>query len=124
MGALGGRVALVRQQGRLAACLRPTAMWVVGEVGSLRSPERRLRTVGTAATFRRVSLCGCLCVALGVWAASWLTRVASDMRVWLSLPLRLFQASFASILGRPWLMDLVGGGLVPSESSARPCRCW
>ena len=56
------------------------------------SPERRLQTVGTAASFRRVSLRGCLFVVSAVWAARWLTSGASGMRVWSLLPLRLFRA--------------------------------
>lgn len=54
VAAVGG-VALVRQQGRPAACLQSTTRWVVGEGGSHRSPERWLRMVGATAPFRRVS---------------------------------------------------------------------
>lgn len=83
--AAGAGVELVRQLGWPAACLRFSARWVVGEGGSLRLPEQRLRMVGVVAPFRQAPLRGCSCVPSAVWAARWLTREASVVRVWSSL---------------------------------------
>lgn len=57
-----GRVALLRQQGRVTTCLRSTARWVVGEGESPQSPKRRLQRVGATAAFRWVSLRRYSCV--------------------------------------------------------------
>lgn len=81
--AMGGAT---KAAGAADCVLAPIALWAIGEVGSVRSPKRRLWKVGTMAPLRHVPLRRCWCVTSVVWVARWLTWEASIVRVWSLCP--------------------------------------